>query len=141
MEAQKRTVMSVVRIAASAVIFAALSAGCAMATPIATIGDTNLRKSPGMESPVLTLIPRGTTVEVGKCTKGWCRTSFDGRDGYIIAQNVGMGAVRPPPRGSMVTDAEGVDEEPASPIIYGGRPYLIAPLPSRGYRGGSGWGW
>jgi uncharacterized protein YraI len=134
MEAQKRTVMSLVRIAASAVIFAALSAGCATAKPIATIGDTNLRKSPATKSPVLTLIPKGAMVEVGKCTNGWCRTSFDGRDGYIIAHNVGMAAVRPP-------DEEVVDEEPAPPIIYGGRPYLIAPLPTQGSRGSSGWGW
>jgi uncharacterized protein YraI len=45
---------------------------CAAAKPIVTTGDTNLRKSPGINSPVLTLIPKGTTVEVGKCSNGWC---------------------------------------------------------------------
>ena len=130
--------MSFVRTAASAAIFTLLSAGIAIAKPVTTTGETNLRKSPGTDSEVITLIPKGTSVEVGKCTNGWCRTSFDGRDGYIIAHNVGMAAVRPPLRGS---DEEVVDEEPAPPIIYGGRPYLIAPLPTQGSRGSSGWGW
>src|SRR3984957_9425268 len=100
-EGKKRTAMSFVRIAASAVILAALSAACATAKPVVTTGDTNLRKAPGTESPVLTLIPKGTTVEVGKCTNGWCQASFDGQDGYLIGQNVGMGSGgRPPPRGA-----------------------------------------
>jgi hypothetical protein len=53
MEGKKRTTMSFVRIAASAVIFTALSAACAMAKPVVTSGDTNLRKAPGTENPVL----------------------------------------------------------------------------------------
>jgi uncharacterized protein YraI len=89
--------MSFVRIAASVVILAALSAAGATAKPIVTTGDTNLRKAPGTESAVLTLIPKGTSVEVGKCTNGWCQASFDGQDGYLIGQNVGMAAARRPP--------------------------------------------
>ena len=77
--------MSFVRIAASAAIFTLLSAVGATAKPIATTAETNLRKSPGTDSPVLTIIPKGTTVEVGKCSNGWCETSTDGRDGYVIA--------------------------------------------------------
>src|SRR5580704_6698042 len=106
--------MSFVRIAASAVIFTALSAACAMAKPIVTTGDTNLRKSPGTDSPVLTLIPKGTTVEVGKCTNGWCAASLNGQDGYVIAQNLGMATARRAPRGPMVTE----DEE-VGPPVYG----------------------
>lgn len=71
--------MSFLRIAASAAIFTLLSAVCATAKPITTTGETNLRKSPGTDSPVLTIIPKGTTVEVGKCSNGWCETSTDGR--------------------------------------------------------------
>ena len=71
--------MSFVRIAAPVAIFTLLSAACAIAKPIVTTGETNLRKSPGTDSEVLTLIPKGTTVEVGKCTSGWCEASLDGQ--------------------------------------------------------------
>jgi uncharacterized protein YraI len=139
--------MSFVRIAASAVIFTALSAACATAKPIVTTGDTNLRKAPGTASPVLTLIPKGTSVEVGPCTNGWCQASFDGQDGYVIGQNVGMAAARrPPPRGPMVADGEVVDEGYGPPpVVYGPRPYYYGYGP--GYYGygpyyrGWGWGW
>jgi uncharacterized protein YraI len=139
--------MSFVRIAASAVIFTALSAACATAKPIVTTGDTNLRKAPGTASPVLTLIPKGTSVEVGQCTNGWCQASFDGQDGYVIGQNVGMAAARrPPPRGPMVADEEVVDEGYGPPpVVYGPRPYYYGYGP--GYYGygpyyrGWGWGW
>jgi hypothetical protein len=142
--------MSFVRIAASALIFTALSAASATARPVVTTGDTNLRKAPGTESPVVTLIPKGTPVEVGKCTDGWCQASFDGKDGYVIGKNVGMAAARrPPPRGPMVAEEEVVDEgygPPGPPVVYGpprvyyGPPgyYPYGPY----YHGwGYGWGW
>jgi hypothetical protein len=144
--------MSFVRIAASAVIFAALSAACATAKPVVTTGDTNLRKAPGTESAVVTLIPKGTSVEVGKCTNGWCQVSFDGKDGYVIGKNVGMAAARrPPPRGPMVAEEEVVDEgygPPGPPVVYGpprgyyGPPgyYPYGPY-YRGWGYGYGWGW
>src|SRR6202035_2709503 len=81
-EGKKEDTMSFGRVAASAVICTFLSAVCASAKPITITADTNLRKSPGTDSQVLTLIPKGTTVEVGKCTKGWCQTSLNGQDGY-----------------------------------------------------------
>jgi Bacterial SH3 domain len=140
--------MSFVRIAASAIIFTALSAACATAKPVVTTGDTNLRKAPGTENPVLTLIPKGTTVEVGKCTNGWCQASFDGQDGYLIGQNVGMAAARrPPPRGPMAAAEEVVEEEYEPPVAYGPRvygpgPYLVGPPGYYGYGPYyRGWGW
>jgi uncharacterized protein YraI len=140
--------MSFVRIAASAVIFTALSAACAMAKPIVTTGDTNLRKAPGTESPVLTLIPKGTTVEVGKCTNGWCQASFDGQDGYLIGQNVGMASARrPPPRGPMPGSEDVVDEGYGPPVVYGPpRPYYgygpgYYPYGPYYRPWGYGWGW
>jgi hypothetical protein len=137
--------MSLVRIAASAVIFAALSAVCAAAKPVVTTGDTNLRKAAGTESPVLTLIPKGTTVEVGKCTNGWCQASFDGQDGYLIGQNVGMAARRPPPRGpgdEVVDEAYGPPVGYGPPRVYYGPPgyYPYGPY-YRGWGYGYGWGW
>ena len=141
--------MSFAWVAASAVIFTALSAACATAKPVVTSGDTNLRKAPGTENPVLTLIPKGTTVEVGKCTNGWCQASFDGQDGYLIGQNVGMAAARRPPlRRPMPGSEDVVDEGDGPPVVYGpprayyGPPayYPYGPY-YRGWGYGYGWGW
>jgi hypothetical protein len=139
--------MSFARAAASAAILILGSAVCAAAKPIVTTGDTNLRKSPGTDSPVLTLLTKGTSVEVGKCSNGWCEASFDGQNGYVIARNVGMAAAPRPPRGPAIADQIVEEDEP--PVYYGPRPYVVGPLygygPYYGYYGGwgyrGGWGW
>ena len=134
--------------AASAAIFTLLSVVCAAAKPIVTTGDTNLRKSPGTNSPVLTLIPKGATVEVGKCSNGWCQASLNGQDGYVIGRNVGIAAARRPPGGPVVV-YEG-EEDYGPPGAYGPRgPYVVGPPafygygPYYGYYGGWGYrgGW
>jgi uncharacterized protein YraI len=136
--------MSFVRIAASAAIFTLVSAVGATAKPVTTSTDTNLRKSPGTDSPVLTLIPRGTTVEVGKCSNGWCQASLNGQDGYVIAQNVGMATARRAPRGPEIAEEEMEDVGP--PVAYGA-PYVVGPPvyygygPYYGYGWGYRWGW
>jgi uncharacterized protein YraI len=133
--------MSLLRIAASAAIFTLLSAVGATAKPIATTAETNLRKSPGTDSPVLTIIPKGTTVEVGKCSKGWCETSTDGRDGFVIAKNLGMAPAR---RARFVPQVYDGVEDVGPPVYgpavyYGYRPYGYVPF--YGYYGGWGWRW
>ena len=137
--------MSFARVAASAAIFILVSTVCAAAKPIVTTGDTNLRKSPGTDSPVLTLLTKGTSIEVGKCSNGWCQASFDGQDGYVIARNVGMAAAPRPRRGPAIADQIVDEDEP--PVVYGPRPY-VGPLyygygPYYGYYGGWGYrgGW
>jgi uncharacterized protein YraI len=143
--------MSFIRIAASAAIFTLASAACATAKPVTITADTNLRKSPGTDSAVLTLIPKGTTVEVGKCDNGWCQTSLNGQDGYAIAQNLGMATARRAARGPMVADEEEVDED-GPPVVYGPpRRYVVGPPVYYGYGpffggyyggwGYRGWGW
>ena len=97
---REREAMSLARIATSAAILILLSAACASAKPIAALGETNLRKAPGTDSPVLTIIPKGATVEVGKCSKGWCEANFESRDGFVVARNVGLGSPRRPHGGS-----------------------------------------
>src|SRR5579871_4207409 len=101
--------MCFARAAASAAVVTLLFAASATAKPIATTAETNLRKGPGTDSEVLTLVPKGTTVEVGKCTNGWCEASLDGKDGFVIARNVGM-APRPAPRVARL-GAQVVEEE------------------------------
>jgi Bacterial SH3 domain len=137
--------MTFVRAAASAAIITLLLVVGATAKPVATTTETNLRKSPGTNSEVVTLIPKGTTVEVGKCTNGWCEASVDGKDGFVIGRNVGMGP-RPAPRGgpgSQVVEEEEVVEGP----VYARPPGYYRPYPYYGgYYGyyrpwGFGWGW
>jgi len=64
-------------------------AGAGEIKQIATTRETNLRKMPRTDSEILTLIPRGMTVAVGDCRNGWCRVSWNGQDGFIIARNLG----------------------------------------------------
>jgi uncharacterized protein YraI len=142
--------MSSVRIAASAAIFTLLTAVGAMAKPITIILDTNLRKSPGTDSTVLELIPKGTSIEVGKCTNGWCQVSLNGQDGYASSQNLGMATARRAPRGPMVAEEE-VDDGYGPPVVvYRPRTYVVGPPvyygygPYYGFYGGwgyRGWGW
>ena len=56
--------MSFVRIAAAAAIFTLLPAVGAMAKPVTLGVDTNLRKSPGTDGEVVTLMLKGATVDV-----------------------------------------------------------------------------
>ena len=119
--------MSLVRIAASAAIFTLLSAVGATAKPVVTTGETNLRKGPGTDTEALTLIPKGTTVEVGTCTNGWCEITLDGKTGFAFAPNLGLAPRRPPPpRGPVVADG-GVVTGPPGPPVYGPRPYMVGP--------------
>ena len=135
--------MRFAKAAASAAIITVLLTSAATAKPIATVAETNLRKGPGTDTEVLTLIPKGTTVEVGKCTNGWCEASLDGKDGFIIARNVGM-APRPAPRLARF-GAQVVEEEFETPPVYyrpyRPYPYFYRPYPYAYYYRPWGWGW
>jgi Bacterial SH3 domain len=134
--------MSFARAAASAAVVILLSVVSVSAKPIATTGETNLRKGPGTDTEVLTLIPKGGVVEVGDCTNGWCAASFDGKDGYVIARNVGM-APRPAPRGRRMGAVQVYDEGPdygPPPPAYYYRPYPYYGYPYYGWYRGWGWG-
>ena len=129
--------MSFARAAASAAIVTVLSMVSATAKPIATTGETNLRKGPGTDTEVLTLVPKGGVVEVGNCTNGWCAASFDGKEGFVIARNVGMGP-RPAPRGRRMGDVQVYDQGPPPTYYY--QPYRYYGYPYYGWYRGWGWG-
>ncbi len=81
--------MTLSRLAATAAIVLAL--GAAASAKPATLGAaTNLRKAPGTKSEVVTLIPKGATVEVGACDAGWCQVTWNGQEGYAIGRNLGV---------------------------------------------------
>src|ERR1700744_473762 len=132
--------MSVVRIAAAAAVFSLLSAVGATAKPVTLAAETNLRKAPGTDSEVLTLIPKGTTVEVGKCTNGWCEATLDDKKGFAIAQNLGM-ARRLPPRGPAGKKEIGEGGPPVYGPRYAGPPVYYRPYWGYGPYYGYGWGY
>jgi uncharacterized protein YraI len=59
--------MSLARVAAAAAILSALSVADAAAKSATVSAEVNLRKGAGTDTDVLTLIPKGSKVEVGKC--------------------------------------------------------------------------
>ena len=149
--------MNIVRMAASAAMIAILMTCGASAKPIAATRDTNLRKEPRTDSEILTLVPKGTKVDVGQCANGWCKVSWNGQDGYIIVQNLALASIRPP--GVVAREAYGAPEPyppapaygppaygppPYGPPAYGYAPYYGSYYGPYAYYGGwgyRGWGW
>ena len=130
--------MSLSRIAMAAAIVIGFSI-VAAAKPATLATDTNLRKAPGTTSEVITLIPKGASIEVGACDAGWCQVNWNGQDGYAIARNLGEArAVAPrrtvrraPPRTADYDDDDDEDEVYYGPGYgpgYGGG-YVVAPAP------------
>lgn len=60
--------------------------GCS--DPGMATGQTELRQAPAAESKVLAVIPKGGSISVGDCSNGWCRVSWNGRDGYILSKSM-----------------------------------------------------
>jgi uncharacterized protein YraI len=145
--------MMLLRIAASATVFTLLSAVAAAAKPnetkpVETSADTNLRAAPGTAGEVLVLIPKGTTVQVGACSNGWCQVSLNGQEGFAVAQNLGMAPMhKAERRGSAVVDDEVEELGPPvyAPVYVAGPPvyYGYGYGPYFGFYGGWGFrhGW
>ena len=151
--------MNFARLMASAAIATILAVDLAAAKPATVAAEVNLRKAPGTDAEIITLIPKGTMVEVGTCTNGWCKVSWNGQDGYSIATNLGLGG--PPPvrrRPMMAQDDYDYPPPPGTygpppgyvvgppvyydvPAYYGPYhgPYYARPYYGPGWRGG--WGW
>jgi uncharacterized protein YraI len=49
--------------------------------------DAPLRKSPGTDREIVTLVPRGSAVKLSGCAHGWCEVSWQGQKGYALAKN------------------------------------------------------
>ena len=65
---------------------AASAAGCS--DPGIVTAETELLQGPAAESKLLAVIPKGSAIAVGDCSNGWCRVSWNGRDGYILTKSV-----------------------------------------------------
>jgi hypothetical protein len=135
--------MQFARLAASTAMLVMLPIAYAAANPVTVTADVNLRKGPGTANDIITLIPKGSMVDVGTCTYGWCQVNFNGQDGYSIATNLGMGGpVRRPPPGYLPPPDADYPPPPGyvvgPPVYYG--PAYYGPCCYGGYYGG-GWGW
>jgi SH3-like domain-containing protein len=86
---------NLVRGAVGAAAALAITASLANAAP-ATVGtNTNLRQGPGTNFGVVMTVPGGSVVEVIRCGGEWCNVMADGRPGYMIARNLGLGGAAP----------------------------------------------
>lgn len=56
--------------------------GLADAATATTTANANLRRTPSLNGPVLRTVPQNTLLTVA-CTGEWCRTTYQGRGGYI----------------------------------------------------------
>ena len=61
-------------------------AGCS--DPGIVVVQADLQEAPAADSKVLALIPKGGAISVGDCSNGWCRVSWNGRDGYILTKSM-----------------------------------------------------
>jgi hypothetical protein len=85
--------MMLTRFALAAVTVIALTAAAA-AKPVTLSVETNLRNAPGTKSEIVTLIPKGAAIEVGECDAGWCKVTYNDREGFAVERNLGA-APRP----------------------------------------------
>ncbi|HLH93974.1 MAG TPA: SH3 domain-containing protein [Xanthobacteraceae bacterium] len=137
--------MNFARLAAGSAIFVMLLADVAAAKPVTVTADVNLRKGPGTANDIITLIPKGSMVDVGTCTYGWCQVSYNGQDGYSIAANLGLGGPvrRPPPANGYPPPPDDDYPPPPPPGYVVGPPVYYAPPVYYGPCCGPyyGWGW
>jgi hypothetical protein len=80
--------MQFARMTLAAVTVIAFTAAAA-AKPVTLSAETNLRAAPGTKSEIVTLIPKGSQIEVGDCDAGWCKVKFGDKEGFAIGRNVG----------------------------------------------------
>lgn len=137
------------RFASAAVLataFIVVSSACAFATPGVVNTTVNLRQGPGTNTPVVTKIPGGSTVNVAGCKGEWCQVTFAGNSGYIIATALGPGGPRTaggPPPGAPPPGyvPPPVYAGPYPPPYYGPYYYGYGPYWGPGCCWHRGWGW
>ncbi len=71
--------------------FLLISAGAAAAAPALVTSDLNLRRGPGTNFGVLTVLPGGATVNVLDCGGGWCEVAWRGGAGYASRSYLDLG--------------------------------------------------
>lgn len=99
-------------------VFLAGSCAGALARPAITTFNANLRSGPGVDNPVVTIIPDQSLIDVGSCTGSWCRVNWDGSEGWLsrtlIASTSARRAIVPAPAVAPDVVAPGCDPADAS---------------------------
>jgi len=67
------------------------SAGVASAAPASVTSDLNLRRGPGTNYGVITVLPAGATVNVLDCAGSWCEVAWRGGSGYASRSYLALG--------------------------------------------------
>jgi hypothetical protein len=98
-----KAAVSLARDATFAAMIATMWAVCATASPIATIEGTNLIRALGTDRETLTLVPTGTSVEVGESGNGLYQVSWSGHDGY--GSGLAQEQIAGPPAGGQAPPA------------------------------------
>jgi len=115
-----------------------LSMGAAAAAPALVTGDLNLRSGPGVNFPVVGVLPGGLTVDVQGCGGGWCSVASAEGSGYASSNFLDMAGGYGGPVYGEAPDYGGA--------IYAEEPLFIGPGPGFGAWGpgiglGFGGGW
>ena len=99
-------------------VFLAGSCASALARPAITTFNANLRSGPGVDAPVVTIIPDQSLIDVGSCSGSWCRVNWDGAEGWLsrtlIASTSGRRTIVPGPGAAPDAVAPGCDPADAS---------------------------
>ena len=99
-------------------VFLAGSCAGALARPAITTFNANLRSGPGVDAPVVTIIPDQSLIDVGSCTGSWCRVNWDGAEGWLsrtlIASTSARRTIVPGPAVAPDAVAPGCDPADAS---------------------------
>jgi uncharacterized protein YraI len=79
--------------ALATVLLAAATAGVSARQGIVTF-NANLRSGPGIENPVVAIIPDQAPIDVGACTGSWCHVNWNGLDGYLSTSLIASASSR-----------------------------------------------
>ncbi len=66
-----------------------IGAGSAAAATVVASNDLNVRSGPGVQYPVVAVIPQGDSATASNCNGAWCRVDFRGREGWASRSYLG----------------------------------------------------
>jgi uncharacterized protein YraI len=75
-------IRALIRVLAAAVALA-MSTGTAFAVMGKTNTDVALRTAPAAQAELILNLSKGTLVNVGRCSRGWCGVTWNKYDGYV----------------------------------------------------------
>lgn len=90
-------------VALGALFLFALPVAPALAQSAVTVADLNMRTGPSTQYPVITVVRRGSPVQLHSCTQGssWCHVSHRGATGWVSGRYLEFGRPVVPRRGGI----------------------------------------